>query len=252
MNIKTTIISILMLSIAGCATTSHRGNAIRDRLEETPGLATHNISIDESSPGMVTLNGSVSSDRDRNTIERVASSTKGVKEVRNNLVVDPSHVAVREGTTTASYDQRNIISKITNQFADSPELRNYHINVSASDDYVTLRGEVGTERERAAAERIARDTRGVNSVRNEISIANTTRNDRQISQYVREVLARETNIDLRNVDISTTNAIVTLRGSQHSSHDIDNLVSTARSVEGVRDVRNEMTVMNDRYYNNHY
>lgn len=55
MNIKTTVISILMLSIAGCATTSHRGNAIRDRLEETPGLATHNISIDEEfSPGMVT------------------------------------------------------------------------------------------------------------------------------------------------------------------------------------------------------
>lgn len=110
----------------------------------------------------------------------MASSTKGVKEVRNNLVVDPSHVAVGGGLTTASCGRRYHLEG-TNQFADSPELRNYHIGVSASDDYVTLRGEVGIERERAAAERIARDTRGVNSVRNEISLANTTRNDRQIN-----------------------------------------------------------------------
>ncbi len=244
---KTITVIVLILATIGCTTSSLRGAAIRDRLSETSGLATHNISIDERSAGIITLNGNVSSDKDRVTIEKVARDISGVREVRNNLVVDPSFVAVREGYNSSSYDQRGIASEITSRISSSQDLRDYRINVDAIGGAVTLRGEVDNESERIAAENMARNTRGVTSVRNEIIIAHAARSDFQISQNVREALRRRTDIDLRNVDIMTRDAIVTLRGSQNSNRDIDNLVSITRRVPSVRDVRNELTLTNNSY-----
>lgn len=244
---KTIVTLMLIISMVGCAMTTHHGSEIRDRLSETPGLSTHNISIDEESPGMITLNGNVSSERDRGTIERVARETAGVIEVRNNLIVEPSSVAVREGYPASSSGQSTIASEITSRMSSSPELRYYNVNVYVDGSAVALRGEVGNESERTEAERIAWNTRGVTSVRNEIVLADSARSDFQISRDVREALSRRTDLDLRYVDITTRNAIVTLRGSQNSSRDIDNLVSSTRMVSGVRDVRNELTLNNPRY-----
>ena len=256
---KAIILVILTLALSACATTMHRGNAVRDRLSDTPGLTTHNITIDEGTPGVITLNGRVSSARDRETIERVARSTNGVKEVRNNLVVESSSVAVREEpyregySSSSSSDQRSreLASDIMSQISSSPDIRNYNLNVGVVGSEVVLRGEVGSERERSEAERIARNTRGVTSVRNEIILADSRSSDFQISQNVREALRGRTDLDLRNVDIFTRDAVVTLRGYQYSNRDIDNLVSSTRSVRGVRDVRNELT-LNNRDYNDPY
>ena len=245
---RTIIVFILISALAGCMVTAHRGEAIRERLSNTPGLATHNISIDEDPAGVVTLNGNVSSDRDRVTIEEVARETSGVRELRSNLVVEPSSIAVREGYPSSSNVQRAIASEITSEFSSSPELRNYSVNVEVDGGAVTLRGEVGNERERHVAEEIARNTHGVTSVRNEIDLAPFARSDFQINQNVREAFRRRTDIDLRNVDIMTRDGIVTLRGSQNSNRDIDNLVSSARSVRGVRDVRNELTLNDTGYF----
>jgi hyperosmotically inducible periplasmic protein len=247
MKIITTIISALVFAVLGCATTTYHGAAVRERLAHTSGLSTHDISVDEQRPGVITLNGSVSSEEDRERIERVANDTRGVREVRNNLVVTPSHVAVREGYTTSSNDERAIVSEIMSKMSSSPELRNYDLNVDVVADTVTLRGEVGDERERAVAGRIARDTRGVTSVRNEIRLARSTRSDLRISRNVRESLRRRTNLDLRDLDITTRDGIVTLRGTQSSSREIEHLVSSARMVDGVRGVRNELTLTDGRY-----
>lgn len=147
---------------------------------------------------------------------RVCRETKGVREVRSNLVVDPSHVAVREGSPPSSNDQRGIASEITSAdeiiYTGVKKLSRRNVGVAGS--AVTLRGEVGTESERdAAGEYIARNTSGVTSVRNEIILADYARSDLQISlTNVRESLrGRPTSI--RNVDITTRNALfVTLRG----------------------------------------
>ena len=244
---KTIAAIILMFALAGCMTPMYRGDAIRNRLADTPGLATHNISIDEERAGIVTLNGNVSSDKDRNTIENVARETSGVKEVRSNLIVEPSHVVVREGSTPSSSDQGGIASEIVSKISSTPELKNYSINVGVAGGAVTLRGEVGSESERAMAEYLARNTSGVTGVRNEIILVSSARSDLSISQSVRESLLRRTDIDISSVEITTRDAIVTLRGSQYTTRDIDNVVSVARSVPGVRAVQNELRLAGRRY-----
>lgn len=183
---KTISVIILMVALGGCARSTYHGSDIRDRLSETSGLATHNISIDEERAGIVTLNGNVSSESDRAKIEKIARETRGVKEVRSHLVVDPSSVAVREGYPFSSNEYRP------------------------------------NEQESA-------------------------RRDFEISQNVREAIRRRTDIDLRYVDIITRDGIVTLRGSQNSNRAIDNLVASTRSVSGVREVRNELTLNDSRY-----
>lgn len=173
---KTITTILIITSFLGCAATTSSGSAIRDRISRTSGLAAHNVSIDESSSGIITLNGNVASDKDRNTIENVARDTRGVREVRSNLVVDSSTVTVRDG-----------------------------------------------------------------------QIFSSSSNDFEFSQNVRDALRRKTNIDLRSVEITSRDSVVTLRGTQNTNRDIDNLVASTRMVAGVRDVRNELALNSDRY-----
>lgn len=250
MKIKVGIILLFVLAMVGCVSTTWRGSAIQDRLARTPGLGTHDISIDERTGGVISLNGTVSSDSDRDEIERIARHTKGVREVRNNLVVVPSSVVVREGSLSGSNDARAIVSDIMARMSDSSELRDYHVNVEVIGDTAVLRGEVGNERERAAAERIARDTRGVSRVRNEIMLASRP-SDLQISRNVREELLRSNYVNLRDVEITTRDGVVTFRGSQNSRRDIEHLLSVALRVDGVRDVRNELTIIGGNYIDNY-
>lgn len=250
MKMKTRIMLLCMLAMVGCVSTAWRGTAIQDRLSRTPGLGTHDISIDERTGGVISLNGTVSSDADRDEIERIARRTKGVREVRNNLVVVPSSVVVREGNMSGSNDASAIVSEIMSRMRASSELRDYHVNVEVVGDTAILRGEVGNERERDAAERIALNTRGITRVRNDIELASRP-SDLQISRDVRDELLRSNYVDLRDVDITTRDGVVTFRGSQNSRRDIDHLLSVALTVKGVRDVRNELTLVGGNY-NEHY
>lgn len=246
MKLISTIIIILIITTAGCTTARHRGDAIRERIAKTSELSTHNITIEEDVPGIVTLRGNVSSSNDRETIEEIARNTSGVREVRNNLIVAPSSVAVREGYPSPR-DQRGLVSEITSRLSASPDLRDYRLQVVTIEDVVTLRGEVSRDSERRAAEDIARATPGVARVRNEILIAPSARSDYQLSRDVREALERQTSLDLRRVEITTNNSVVTLRGLQNSNREIDQLVASARMVPGVREVRNELNITSGTY-----
>ncbi len=245
MKIIRLIVPTLIL-LVGCSPASYRAAAIRDRLSDTPGIAAHEIVIDEASPGYIVLNGNVASDKDRETIEEVAYETSGVRELKSNLKVKPTFVTVREGAPATAPVQRALATEITSQLAASPELKNYRIDVVDTGGIVTLSGVVSTESERIAAESIARATTGVNGVRNAIALNRSTFNDVQISQNVRDALSRRTDLDIRNVEISTRDAIVTLRGQQYRTGDIDKLVSSTDNVPGVRGVRNELQLVPDR------
>jgi len=239
---KMRIIFVCILLLAGCVSNTYRGSAVRNRINDASELAAHDISIDERAPGVITLNGNVASDQDRERIERLARNTRGVHEIRSNLVVDPSYVRVREGSSANAHEFNAVASDITSQITASPNLKNYNLRVDSVGDSVTLSGEVSNERERVEAERIARNTRGVNYVRNEIVLARSTRNDVQINQDVKDALLRRNGAVLHDVDINTRDSIVTLRGWQRSNREIDRIVASARSVRGVRGVNNELLV----------
>jgi len=182
MNHKLLLLVAVAFTVSACSSTQWRGDAVRDRLTQSTTLSTHEVSIDERTAGVISLEGTVSSERDRSEIERLARNTSGVRDVRNNLVVTPSSVVVRDGVRSpAPYSPR------------------------------------------------------------------FTKSDTQINDDVRRALSNHRNIDLRRVDIFTNQGIVTVRGTQNRNSDIQELVALASSVEGVRSVRNEVTVRGDHY-----
>jgi osmotically-inducible protein OsmY len=133
------------------------------------------LSIDtEVKNGNVMLAGTVRSDIDRDLAEEIARSLDGVKSVGNALKVRPDaemsqlsqadsdfFQKVRDATTTAQVKTR-LIANGNVPAAD--------IDVATEADVVRLTGMVGTDTERQLAEFIARNTSGVASVTNEISL----------------------------------------------------------------------------------
>ena len=135
----------------------------------------NDLSIDaEVRNGNVMLTGTVRDDIDRDLAEEIARSLDGVKSVGNSLKVRPdqrttprieaeSHFIqkVRDATTTAQVKSR-LIANGNVPAAD--------IDVDTDQDVVRLTGEVGSDTERQLAEFIARNTSGVTSVTNELSV----------------------------------------------------------------------------------
>jgi len=182
------LVAIILLLASGCSTTNWRGEAVREQLSHSNTLGAHQVAIDEPTKGEITLTGSVASEHDRAEIERIARRTSGVTDVRNQLVVTPSSVVIREGNHPSGYDR-------------DPQAR-------------------------------------------------FPKSDTQISREVRDVLERNRDLDLRKIDIQTSDGIVTLRGSQNHYRDVERLVALISSIDGVRAVRNELIVVGrggDRY-----
>jgi osmotically-inducible protein OsmY len=168
--IKTIITIVLLVSVIGCANTAYRAEQVRERLYASENLAAHNISIDEQRPGIITLNGHVASESDREMIERITRNTRGVDRVNSNLVVDSSSVEIRDGTSPNPHFISATMSEIKNKIASSSTLNNYNINIDLIGDTVVMQGEVGNENELAEAEQIALSSYGVKKVDNQLKV----------------------------------------------------------------------------------
>ena len=158
---------------------------------------------------------------------------------------------------------------VREQLSRSSNLGTHQVAIDEySHGVITLSGNVSSEQDRSEIERITRTTSGVREVRNQLTVAPSsiivregmysssfendpkqrfTKSDAQIESEVRDVLARNRDLDLRRVDINTRDGIVTLRGSQDRYRDIERLVALTSSVTGVRAVRNELIVAGGRY-----
>ncbi|HEY8521913.1 MAG TPA: BON domain-containing protein [Gammaproteobacteria bacterium] len=127
--------------------------------------------------GVVTLTGTVESDIDRDLAEAIAQGLEGVTAVDNRLAVDSDYDY--DGEQRAAGEQRSFgqwVNDATTSAAvkaalvRNDNIRARYIDVETRDDVVTLRGEVETEEQKALAEQLAKNTRDVSEVRNELTV----------------------------------------------------------------------------------
>lgn len=113
--------------------------------------------------GVVYLTGVVDTVEARREVARVAWRTEGVRGVHNELTV---------GETTAGewIDDVMISSKVKSQLIANTMIRARDIDVSSSKGVVTLIGRVSSQEVKSDAERIARATKGVTDVNNELLV----------------------------------------------------------------------------------
>ena len=136
--------------------------------------------------GVVTLTGTVESDIDRDLAGEIAEGLKGVASVDNRLQVagapqherranvDPHVDRDAEGDDRRSFGQwvndATTSAVVKSALIGNENLRARDIDVDTDNDVVTLRGVVATEQQKQLAEQLAKNTRDVKQVRNELRV----------------------------------------------------------------------------------
>jgi osmotically-inducible protein OsmY len=168
---KTLVLAVALLAWLGCSTSrpidTQASDAVitskvKSKLAADPQTSALEIDVDTLN-GEVTLRGRVDSEQEKRDAERLARNTEGVREVNNKL--EMGDVSAGEEVSDAW-----IVTKVKSQLAADPEVNSFNIDVDATQGEVTLSGVVTDQRARTEAERIARATEGVKSVRNEIRV----------------------------------------------------------------------------------
>jgi hyperosmotically inducible protein len=100
----------------------------------------------------------------RDEAVRLTTDTRGVLRVVDQLEIGP-------GRSAGEWlDDATITTKVKSKLAADPGLNPFNIDVDTDDRVVTLSGRVASDTARQNAERLARDTRGVLQVVNELEV----------------------------------------------------------------------------------
>jgi hyperosmotically inducible protein len=117
----------------------------------------------DTTRGMVKLSGTADSQEAKDAAGKLASNTRGVHSVNNQLVVVAAKPGVAKDATNDVADGW-ITTKVKSTFMYSTNVNGSDIAVSTNSGVVTLTGKMDTGAERALAIELARNVRGVKSV----------------------------------------------------------------------------------------
>lgn len=145
-----------------------------------------------------------------------------------------------------------IARKVKTALGLSKRLAGFDIQVTARDGVVTLTGQVPSEDIKSLAGAIARDTPGVTDVKNEITVDPAAQpssesvhvEDLEIRVAILEALAHSRELGGKNIDVKVENRTVTLSGSVETPTQRNGAEQSARAVDGVAGVTNNLIVTN--------
>jgi hyperosmotically inducible protein len=166
------LVGAALLALLGCAssmvpkTTRHADSGITSviqaSLEANDKVKARQVDV-ETREGVVYLTGVVDTEEARREAARVAWRTEGVLGVVNDLTVG-------ERTIGSWLDDVMISSKVKSKLIANTEIKAGDIDVGCSQGVVTLIGRVSSEAIKNTAERIARGTKNVKDVHNELLV----------------------------------------------------------------------------------
>lgn len=200
----------------------------------------------ETNEGEVTLTGQVPSEELKAVAGAIAQDTSGVKQVHNDLAINPSAERNPEmerlGHRVADLEIKTIAS---DALSKSAELKDQAIQAQVSNQVVTLNGTVETAAQKYAAEQIAWQVPGVQRVINNLTVtraqATPESADEKLARRVEFELYSTKAISLKNVQVHSQNGTVILTGNVASRAEKLLAEKIAQTVEGVRKVVNNLT-----------
>ena len=145
----------------------------------------------------------------------------------------------------ASEKDHRIEAAAKNSYNFKTYLHDDHVKVDSEHGTVTLTGTVAMDFHRGLAEQTVSELPGVHSVINQIMVTGVQpapASDDWITMKVNSTLAFHKNVSVMGTDVHTSGGVVTLSGSAHSDAERALAGEYAKDVEGVVDVRNDMTV----------
>jgi hyperosmotically inducible protein len=125
-------------------------------------------------------------------------------------------------------------------------LKDDDIKIQSKDGVVSLTGTVSEESHKSLAQETVASLPGVKSVDNRLEVKGehpSENSDAWLSAKVKTTLLFHQNVSAMT-EVNTKDGIVTLKGDADNQAQKDLTTEYAKDVEGVKDVRNEMTVSN--------
>ncbi|MGA9045728.1 BON domain-containing protein [Sulfuricurvum sp.] len=141
----------------------------------------------------------------------------------------------------ASETDDRIESSFKKSYVYKTYLKDEHIVINSKDGAVTLSGDVLDESHKPMAQDTVEALPGVKSVENNIVIKND-KSDTWLKMKVQSALVFHSNVNARKTEVSVKNGVVTLKGKANSQAQKELTAEYARDVEGVKGVKNEMTI----------
>jgi osmotically-inducible protein OsmY len=183
--------------------------------------------------GVVTLTGWVDSYAKRWAAEEAAHRVRGVRAVANEIEVRLSGAAERTDA--------DIAAAVVRALEWDALVPLDQLEITVSNGWVTLRGEVEWQFQKEDAERVGRRLQGVRGVTNLIVVRPRAQPE-DLKRKIEEALVRSAETDAQRITVEVQGDKVVLKGTVRSWAEKREAERIAWSAPGVREVDNQITV----------
>ena len=238
------VVALLMLSMPVQA--SKMDNSIESSAKKSYVFKTYLKADDikiQSADGVVSLTGTVSEESHKSLAQETVAGLPGVKSVDNRLEV--------KGERPAENSDAWLITKVKTTLLFHRSVSGIKTEVNAKDGIVTLQGEATSQAQKDLSTEYAKDVEGVKDVKNEMTVTKTSKktptvgekiDDASITAQVKAMLLYHRSTSALNTSVTTKKGVVTLSGKADSIAELDLATKLAGDVNGVKIVKNRMTI----------
>jgi osmotically-inducible protein OsmY len=202
-----------------------------------------------------TLSGTVEEGVEKELAKQIALGVSGIREVDNQIVVDPVYVMPARASQERSFgevvDDSTVTAAVKSKLLWSKHADGLKTDVDTNRGRVTLTGTADSKAARDLAARLASNTDGVVSVDNQLTVEKTkivdvaskkadnagrVVSDSWITTKVKSTLMYSRWVDGSDIKVDTKNGVVTLSGQADSAAERDLAIELAQNVRGVNKV----------------
>ena len=265
-------VALAIAGISGAASADSLSQDVTEARQETqiwttyalsPYLRANDIKVSVDN-GKATLTGKVDESVNKDLAKQIALGVSGIKEVDNQIVVQPDYVAPAASSTRSygeAIDDATITATVKSKLLWSKSTDGLTTDVDTNRGHVTLKGTADSKDAKAIAGRLALNSRGVVSVDNQLvvtpkpTVADSAKSaakeaeqdisDSWITTKVKSTFMYSSNVNGSDIDVSTSAGIVTLKGKVDSGAERALAIELADNVRGVKSVQSKgLTVRN--------
>jgi osmotically-inducible protein OsmY len=206
--------------------------AVVEELDWTPSIDATRIGV-AVNDGAVTLSGEVDSYPEKRLAEKAAFRVRGVSAVAEEIMVR---------SLLGGMNDTDIAREAGEALERAVDVPREVVKASVHDHIITLSGAVPWQFQRYAATRAVRYLRGVDAVRNQITI-DPEHAASDIKKSINSALVRNAQLDSNTITVTISDdGAVTLTGTVQSAAERRQAEHTAWSAPGVSSVTNSLIV----------